>query len=461
MLIMCFIYTACMDDLQNEVLSIDEIKLDEKGVCFVKQFKENPNWKNIWKDLNQNGVLEVNKAIMNSSSGYGIHYLVPILDSDGMVGKIALFPLNITQENLKGVIPLKDPIVIDRMEVDNFKDVFDYSTSWALLASGLNVDPIFLENIQKCLSRYGEKWHNIVYKLYYTIEGERVTPWKDDLNFLTGLLNLYKSTLATCPYDHYMTIGDNCITVVFKNLPNDVTFHDLDKYVDALMLQLSFYLPEVIVVGEKPWSNFESAFTEHSENTGIYMSDPFIPIEARIYQLDPMVTPPGIPGRVYKQRNGEKWYRSDYYRPDGGEDFSNKRCVLYAIQYALKLMKKNVTIYELEMKYLQMTNEKVFNGVKLDKSFVELISSYFVLDPVFRYDYSRNILSNEPIIAFLPKDVYSSFHLEAHCVLLVGCNLNDGWLMYYNPTTGTIHESPASDFIMNEISYGLKEKSDY
>ena len=46
---------------------------------------------------------------------------------------------------------------------------------------------------------------------------------------------------------------------------------------------------------------------------------------------------------------------------------------------------------------------------------------------------------------------------ELHCVIIVGYNTSDGWLIYYNPTTGNLHEAPQELFTRDDVSYGLKK----
>ena len=450
----CF---ACNDEMSSVVEPPDIEDLNQMGKQFMKQFKESADWMGTWQFLNQEGVLEVNNVIMHSTSHYGIHYLVPILNTKGVVDKIVLFPLNITPENVRGDISFKAPVIISNTEIKSvsiFRDVFDNSVCCLLRNTGLNVNSNFLVNEETAISRAGQR--TVTYLLYFVLAGESQIPWKEDVGFLENLLKLYQNTIARSSFDHYMQIQDNCIKIVFRNLSTNVSTVVLDPYIDDFMLRLTHYLPEVVVQNfNRPWMNFESSYSDYDMNSGVYLFDPPQSVQ-RLLQVFIPPAPPAVPRRQYQSRAGEKMFTNSDFPRNGNKDITNKRCVVNSIEYGLGLLGDQQSAEYLWNEYLVMLGVNYYEGVRIDRSFTSLLTLHFRLSPVINKNYKALIDSGKPIIAFLPMNITgTSSSNELHCVIVVGYNSIDGWLIYYNPTTGNLHEAPKDCFVRDDVSYGL------
>ena len=314
----------------------------------------------------------------------------------------------------------------------------------------------FLPEWQGGMSRAEQRV--IIFQLYFALEGETQTPWRDDVDFLSALLELYSKVFAHCPYEHYVTISDNSIVVTFRNLSVEMETDDLLPYIDSFMLQLQHFLPEIVVQNpENPWDIFQSPYSQYDLTEGIFIANPLESVWLRLQDLTSSSSSL-VPGRVYKQREGSKLL-PDYIPHSGNIDKSNKKCVLYSLCYALDILGiNNLDEKQVWNVYLGLIGRKKAKGVVIDANYTKWLSTYVDLTPVFRKDYASHIRDGEPVIAFLPMDRTDPHNLNLHCVVIVGYNMHDEWLTYYNPTTGELHEAPSSDFIRQDVSYGLKKK---
>lgn len=326
-LIISILCLKCHNETYEPNKELRTSDLNEQGILFMKQFQKNNQWEYYWNSLNANGTLEVNSSFMNHTEDYGIHYLVPINNSDGFVNEIIVFPFDFTSDNGDGIIPLKDPICIKNTHPSTLslqKLLGNFTTYWKLQGTGFSFAQDFLPEIQGVISRTGEK--TITFQIYFTLDGENQTPWRNDIEFLISLLNIHEIVFTQCPYNYYMIMGDNCITVSFYNLPGNISYQNVLPYMDKLLSQLEFSLPEVQVSNpHSPWATSESPYPEFNLDNGAYIDNPLQSVPSRLGELISPQRP--SPGDFYKFRNGSDFI-PDYIPHDGNIDSTNAQCVI-------------------------------------------------------------------------------------------------------------------------------------
>ena len=442
----------------------DQLFLTTNGEQFMKQLKANPEWELIWGKLNENGLPLVNNALINNTPNHGLHYLVPILNSNKIVDRFAIFPLDVTPDNIKGIIPLKRPLIVDEASFKNdliLKSFFEIYVLGTLKENNIELDSTFIMGKEELLSRLGNL-KTIMYRVHFISNGHTIdNPWEKDIGYLISLLETYERCMKNCPYKHYIIIKSDYLEFIFYDIPDYAHESTVYNYLNNFTETLVHQIPEVVIPANWHWSGLISYKPPtYDLPNGIYTLDPLQPLAHKIHSLLPPSPPPNIPGGKYMPRTGQKFYKEGPPPPSGRRDRSNKKCVAHSIEYVLKrLGTSDDSAEKIYRKYQTIPSVWIHSGVSIDKNFPKLLTFYFELDPIWNNHYQPPIDNGEPIIGFLPSNMRLPNPRELHCVIIVGYNTIDGWLIYYNPTTGDLHEAPAGYFIRSDVSFGLKKRN--
>ncbi len=178
-----FIVTCNDENIQENKL--ENYTLNKDGEVFVKCLKTNPNWQKEWQKVCNRGTPLINNAIINYTTQYNIHYLLPILSSDNVVKQFAIFPMEETKAKTEVNATLKKPVFLtcddDKEAIQNMITI---DMIIPLLEAGITLEKPFIPSDTKFNSRV-MRYEGRTYKIRYHRNGTPVSPWSEDRYFST------------------------------------------------------------------------------------------------------------------------------------------------------------------------------------------------------------------------------------------------------------------------------------
>ncbi len=240
------IFLVTCDDENIQENKLENYTLNKDGNFFVKCLKTNSSWQKEWQKVCSRGTPLINNAVINYTTQYNIHYLLPILSTDNVVKQFAIFPMEEAKVKTEVNATLKKPIFLtcdDGKEA--IRNVIDSDVAMILLEAGITFDESFIPSETNLDSRV-MRYEGRTYKIRYRRNGTPTSPWSEDRSFLIQFLQECEKIVQNWSGEYQVIIKE--YEIIIKFLHYTTSNARLDIYVTGFLSNITHSLKEVIVM---------------------------------------------------------------------------------------------------------------------------------------------------------------------------------------------------------------------